>query len=483
MDKIILIIFSLYYMTSRELKRLNNYPEFRTDGDIDDIIDFVANNVLPAGLNARRTARYNRKFGAGSGFVVRNNNTRLFYKPNPDIDIEVIKPTNRQARIQAVFNDVRRGLGTGLGAFYHQIAMSYLNIPKTLTDEFLRQQGDYLVARVPRKLVNKPILTRVPNERWGVDLINMETYTSIQNHFRRYILTVVDYFSGKVFARALRNRNNNAVNPTLSNAINDICVNEAQTFPHTIQGDGEFTAGAFRAWCNANNIEFIKTTSYTPTSNGKVERMNREIRKKIKAGFIRQNNLVWNAVGQLQSYVENINNQQSSVTHFTPNQLWTQGYNPHPQGHPIPPRTPLNDNMNMNERQQHQDRNINDRATQLVSKGRPPPLFQVGDLVRVKVSLYSNRMRRARENNIGWNQMAVHYTPQILTVAQAFHYPPPFVRRDEYILQGLGGAIVMRGGAPRRFFGNELIAVPAVNVQTNVQPMTIHRADQINRLR
>ena len=92
-------------------------------------------------------------------------------------------------------------------------------------------------------------------------------------------------------------------------------------------------------------------------------------------------------------------------------------------------------------------------------------------------------MRRARENNIGWNQMAVHYTPQILTVVQAFHYPPPFVRRDEYILQGLGGAIVMRGGAPRRFFENELIAVPAVNVQTNVQPMTIHRADQINRLR
>ena len=124
MDKIILIIFSLYYMTSRELKRLNNYPEFRTDGDIDDIINFVANNVFPAGLNARQTARYNRKFGAGSGFVVRNNNTRLFYNPNPDIDIEVIKPTNRQARIQAVFNDVRRGLGTGLGAFYHQIAMS-----------------------------------------------------------------------------------------------------------------------------------------------------------------------------------------------------------------------------------------------------------------------------------------------------------------------------------------------------------------------
>ena len=123
----------------------------------------------------------------------KNNYTKVFYTPNPEIDSEVIKPTNRQARIQAVFNDVRRGLGTGLGAFYHQIAMSYLNIPKTLTDEFLRQQGDYLVARVPRKLVNKPILTRVPTERWGVDLINMDTYTSIQNPFRRYLLTLVVY--------------------------------------------------------------------------------------------------------------------------------------------------------------------------------------------------------------------------------------------------------------------------------------------------
>lgn len=79
--------------------------------------------------------------------------------------------------------------------------------------------------------------------------------------------------------------------------------------------------------------------------------------------------------------------------------------------------------------------------------------------------------------------MVVHYTQQIVIVAQAFHYPPPFVRRDEYMLQGLGGAIVMRGGAPRHFFGNELIAVPAENVATNVQPMTIYRADQINRLR
>ena len=35
-------------------------------------------------------------------------------------------------------------------------------------------------------------------------------------------------------------------------------------FEYDTETDGEFTAGEFRAWCDANNIEIIKTTSYTP---------------------------------------------------------------------------------------------------------------------------------------------------------------------------------------------------------------------------
>ena len=173
--------------------------------------------------------------------------------------------------IQAVYNDIRRGLGNELGAFYHQLAMSYLNIPKRITDDFLRSQGDYVVARVPHKLVNKPIISRVPNERWGVDLIDMTAYPPVGNANRRYIFTAVDYFSGKVWARGITNRENNNAHPNLSNAINDICVNEAHTFPHIIQADGEFAVGAFRDWCNQHHIILIKTTSYTPNSNGKIE--------------------------------------------------------------------------------------------------------------------------------------------------------------------------------------------------------------------
>ena len=467
-------------MTSRELKRLNHYPEFSTDAGINSIISFIANGVLPAGFNARQTARYNQKFGAGSGFVVRNQNQDLFYNPNPNINLEVVRPNQIQGRIQQVYNDVQRGLGNGLGAFYHQIAMTFLNITKAETDDFLRSQGDYLVGRVPVKTINRPITSRVPNERWGVDLINMENYPPIGNQNRRFIMTVIDYFSGKIFARSISNNQNNNAHPTLSNAMNDICVNEAFTFPHMIQGDGEFAVGNFRFWCQNSHIQFVRTSSHTPISNGKVERANREIRKKIKAGIIRNNNLIWNP--HLQDYIQNINNQQNSRNGLTPNQLWTQGYNPHPNNHQIPQLQPLNDNMNPQQIQNYQEAFIDNRARHLVSLGRPPPVFQVGNLVRIKLLVIVPRLRQIRETGLGWNKVAVHYTPEVYQVVQAFHFPPNAPRNDEYILSNFAGQILMAGVVPKRFFGNELIRVPLNHINTHILPPTIQRAMLMNRI-
>jgi len=71
---------------------------------------------------------------------------------------------------------------------------------------------------------------------------------------------------------------------------------------------------------------------------------------------------------------------------------------------------------------------------------------------------------------------------QIFRVVNAFHYPPNFTRRDEYTLQNLNGVMLMSGAVPRRFFGSEMVLDPPNYVDTPVQPLTIHRADQMNRL-
>ena len=71
-------------------------------------------------------------------------------------------------------------------------------------------------------------------------------------------------------------------------------------------------AGKFEIFMDNNQqIEWTKTTPYHPSSNGQVERMNSELRKRIRIGIssnIRNggnNNFEWSA--HLQDYVDNIN--------------------------------------------------------------------------------------------------------------------------------------------------------------------------------
>jgi len=465
-------------MTSTQLKRLNNYPEFRTDAGINDIINFIRNGNHPPNLNQRQTNRYDEKYGPNSGFVIIND--RLHYRPNNEINLEVVRPNQRLNRIQLVYNDITRGIGKGLNSFYHEVCSTYLNIPKIMTDDFLRSQGNYAVAKTPQKtLVNKPVLTKVPNERWAVDLIDMETFDiPAVNANRKYIMTVIDHFSGKVWARGLVNRENNQNVSTLSNAIQNICQT-ANTVPHIIQGDGEFAVGAFRQWCQNNNIRFVQATPFTPTSNGKVERMNREIRRKIRANMIRNNNFQW--FQDLQPLIENINRQVKSRNGLSANQLWRQGYNPHPAGRIAPALQPVNDNFNIQQRQDYQEAFLRDQAIQLLAQGRPPRVFNNGDLVRIKMTTASNVMREARKSQIGYNKVSIHYTTQIFRVRRAFQYPPNALQRDQYVLENLQGEILMQGANPRRFFGNDLILVPPQNVQTNVAPQNILRTLQFNR--
>ena len=47
-------------------------------------------------------------------------------------------------------------------------------------------------------------------------------------------------------------------------------------------------------FANQNNIKQVFSSSYAPKSNGKVERMNRQIRKKIKALHVKNNNNQFN---------------------------------------------------------------------------------------------------------------------------------------------------------------------------------------------
>ena len=466
-------------MTTENLMRFNHY-DFTNVG-IDNAINFINWGVVPPGLDARQDAAFQTKFGPHTGFISRvvHGHAELFYNPNPNFNLEVVRPNNTQARIQAVYDNPREGLGLGLGSFYKAVCLRYLNIKKAQTDLFLSSQGNYQVNRETRRVVNRPIVASVPNERWAVDLIDMRAYNIPGvNQSRQYIFTCIDFFSGKVWAVPISNRNNNALHPTLSTALDHI-ITTSHTTPGIIQCDSEFAQGEFAAYCAHNLIVLIRTTSYTPWSNGKVERVNREIRRKIKAGIARNNNLVWNAA--LPLYVDNINRQIAARSKLSPDLLWSPQYHQFPPGHVAPAHNPLNDAMNTAQRQQHHERYLITRAQRMVAAGHEHN-YNVGDLVCLSLYKFSNVMRMAKENHIGFNKVGIHFSPIICNVVNVVPPPANFTRRTAYNIADAAGNVIMSGPVPKMFFPSEMMPVPVPFVQTGIHPKKVARSVYLNRL-
>jgi hypothetical protein len=96
--------------------------------------------------------------------------------------------------------------------------------------------------------------------------------------------------------------------------------------------------------------------------------MNREIRKKIKAGFIRNNNLEW--FSHLQTYCDNINNQRQSTTGYKPIELWKAGYKPVKKSRLPNPDLKPNDFSNDKELRQRIEARISNKASAILKTQR-----------------------------------------------------------------------------------------------------------------
>lgn len=515
--------------TTFRLHSLNQYPQLKTDAGIDGIIDFINSNYtqFPNNLNqARQRTRYMEKFGQNSGFRVENNNV-LVYHPNNNQPARLIvsRVADQQQNLQQIYDDTEKGLGLGLNAFYSQVARNFLNIKKQLSSQFLKRQGNYQIMKIPKKAINKPVVARAPNERWQVDCIQMAPgYPSGLNGGYEHILTVVDVFSGKVWARGLQNKSNNAQHPTMRNAIRDICQ-EAHTEPHILQCDNgkEFLGqnpGGFSHWCVTNNITIARAKSYSPQGNGKVERMNQTIRRKVKAGCVKNNNLVWQPL--LQQYINNINNQKHSKTKLVPNDIWRQGYvrhNPNiPVPNPLPITTLRTDNGTLAQLQDYARRKIENKAIRIVAESdRRAKVFHVNDYVRINLLALSSASREQQKSSInGLKLHAIRYTPEVFRVTQVV--PRTALEQRGYFLvkpgvvgaQNQGGVEIpmltrANGNRRQKFYASQLVKVdfagdrgpplPQNNVNVNnanylgnvvhstLDPNTRFRAYYLNRVR
>ena len=164
---------------------LNNYGF--NEQVLEDVRIFKETGKIPD--HVKRKWRYKKKWNP---FSVQNNH--LFYQPR-GLTV-IIDADEKQEKMKEMYDDVKTGVGAGIVQFYHTICSKYINIQRKEVADFLKRQKTYQISRNTQHHINKPILASRPNERWAIDLIDMNRYSK-KNKDYRYILTCIHHFKIK----------------------------------------------------------------------------------------------------------------------------------------------------------------------------------------------------------------------------------------------------------------------------------------------
>ena len=291
-----------------------------------------------------------------------------------------------------------------------------------------------------------------PNERWAIDLIDMNRYSK-QNKNYRYILTCIDHFSRYVWARPLKLKNSNDV----TDAMRNICE-KAGVYPHLLQRDngGEF-AGRLTTWLNNHDIKGIKTLSYSPQSNGLIENFNSQMRKMLRELMIRNNDMVWYDKLDLCCSIKN--NQRNSTIKRRPIDVWKSAP------------------CDRFERYKNRDVaiNIKEKARRNVEKNTTQEL-QVGDYVRVKMSqLYSQVRKMIKDGDKKY--VTVKYSPEIYVIDHVLKPDNEGYEKLRYTLVDLDGNPLktqLKRNNPnkprrqKRFFASDFIKIDSKDLPANL---------------
>lgn len=365
-------------------------------------------------------------------------NGNIVYVPK---NLTVIETDEQKQKVlENLFEDDENTIGKGVTNLYKYVSSKYINISRDDVTDFVKTRGYYQISQDITKKTNKPIVSEYPNQMWGIDLIDMNDYRR-KNRGWRYIMTVVDIFSRKVFLTRLKAKE--AKNTR--DAFNKLMEKNGVEPNYLMSDRGTEWLGEFAENCKAKSIKQLFTRSYTPQANGVVERMNKEIRKIMKAFFVRNQNNKWFDI--LDKIADNKNGTFNATVKNSPAEIWT----PDKEEIERPNQYQENEDPKLTAK-----KSLIKKAMDKIKKFKELDSFKVGDVVRVKMSsIFSNVRKLVKDNNT--KQIVVAYTPELFTVSKVIIPRRKLLERRKYILKNQDGRVLTKNNTDVQFYGSELL--------------------------
>jgi hypothetical protein len=153
-------------------------------------------------------------------------------------------------------------------------------------------------------------------EHWQMDLFDMSKFKSPQNLQIEYVLSVIDVFSKYLWLRGITNKSASTVVAALSTV-----VAEVGRGPTKLQSDrgSEFIAQEMKDYCKSMDITQVFSLSYSPSSQGIVERSNRTVKAYIQKFMLLNGNRTY--APALTDIAYNYNHTLHSTVGMTPYHL------------------------------------------------------------------------------------------------------------------------------------------------------------------
>lgn len=222
----------------------------------------------------------------------------------------------------------------------------------TKVKTWLENQNTYTLHKQPqRTFPRRRVIVGGINDQWQADLADMQMLAS-ENQGYRYILMIIDCFSRKAWARALKDKSGKSV----ASAFEDIFKTQAP--PHELQTDKgrEFYNVNVMTLFKIKNVHLFSTEDPV-TKACMAERLIRTIKGRIYRYFHAKNTSKW--IDVLQDIIDSYNDRVHSVIKMAPSQV------NHGKAHTV------------------MENNLYNRGKGLRTEGPKGVTLKPGDLVRI----------------------------------------------------------------------------------------------------
>ena len=188
---------------------------------------------------------------------------------------------------KVIKNEFKTSKGSGPRTLCHSMKSKYTGINERRVRKWLHK--DKMHSHMNAQFLNKPPLRTIHAsyvfQRVQIDLIDMRSDIVPAG---KYILTFLDVFSRFVILRPLKDKSVASV----KHAVKNICMEHG--FPNIIQCDnGPEFRGTFPAFLAKRGVKLIHSRPYHPQSQGKVESMNKLVKRKIRFCSLKDKGFNW----------------------------------------------------------------------------------------------------------------------------------------------------------------------------------------------